>query len=409
MRVASSPWCRPGRTRAKASASQAGRGVALADAVGEAPAHPAQDPVRDRAADARVQGGEPVEVHVHDPDAGAVPVRLRDRDGEPVGDEERAGEPGERVAVDVRARGGPVLVDLAHQELHRGPAAVGDGRRRALDLGRGAVDAAHPRGEPHPRGAGGGRRRRGLRHVQPLVGVQEVAEGPAGHRRRRLQPEQLSQRGVREHDAPGGLDHDGVGQRRRRAARSAPRSRAGRRPPAASRRRRAGRAAGARPPGAARSPRPRAVRRRAGGGGRRGSGAASAAAAGDPRRCPRPCRARTGRRARASRAPRAAGRGARPRRGWRRRSPRRRPRAGRRPPPARRAGGTAGPSGAACPSPRAARWGGGSLRSSGCSQADRGAARGAARRPGSGPGRSPARGPGRSRSRRRRLWNEGSA
>ena len=213
MRVASSPWCRPGEDEDEGVGLEPGGGVALAHAVGEAAGHAAQHTVGQGTAQARVERGEAVDVHVHDAHAGPVAVGLRDGDGETVGEEEGAREAGERVAVHVVGRGRPVVHDLAHQDLHRGPAAVGDGRGGALDLGGRAVGAAHAGRETD---AGGARRRgarRRLRHLEPLVGVEEVGQRAAGHRGRGLQPEQLPQRGVGEDDAPGGLDHDGVGGR----------------------------------------------------------------------------------------------------------------------------------------------------------------------------------------------------
>jgi hypothetical protein len=190
---------------------QTGGGVPLADAIKEPAGHDPQHAVRDGPAQPGIRGREAVHVDVHDADAGPVAVRLRDRDGEPVGQKERAREPRERVAVDVVRGGRAVIHDLVHQDLHGGPSAVRDRRRRALHLGGRAVDPPHAGREPDPGRPRRGRARRRLSHLAPLVRVEEVGEGAAGDRGRGLQPEQLAQGRVREDDAAGRLHHDRLG------------------------------------------------------------------------------------------------------------------------------------------------------------------------------------------------------
>ena len=184
--------------------------VALAHAVEQAARDRAQQPVGERPSELRVERAEVVEVDVHQADPRAVSVRLRDRHRKPVGRDQSAGEARERVAVDVALGGRPLVAHFAHQELDRGPPAIGDDRRGALHLGRRAVGAPQPRDEPHAGRAG--RRSAGGRagDVRPLVGMDEIAERPAGDRGRGLQPEQAPQRRVREHHAARGLDHDRV-------------------------------------------------------------------------------------------------------------------------------------------------------------------------------------------------------
>ena len=191
------------------------RGVALAHAVQQPSRDRAQQAVGDRAAEPRVELAEVVEVDVHQTDARAVAVGLRDRHRQPVRGDERARQAGERIAVDVALRRRPLVLHLAQQELHRGPAAVGHDAGGAFHLGGRAVGAPEPRDEPHARGSGRVGASGGARDLGALVGMHEIAERAARDRGRGRQPQQPAQRRVGEHHAARGLDHDRVGRRGR--------------------------------------------------------------------------------------------------------------------------------------------------------------------------------------------------
>ena len=126
-----------------------------------------------------------------------------------------------------------------------------------------AVEPSARRRRVASRHAGRARRRRvrrRLRHLDPLVGVEEVGQRAAGHRRRKAAGRAASaapDSRRRRARTPRPRSRRGP---TRRAARTAPRSRGGPRPRGASRPGPAGRAAAARPRVAARSPRPRARR-----------------------------------------------------------------------------------------------------------------------------------------------------
>ena len=191
---------------------EAARGVAHPHAVGDPPRRRAQDAVAERAPQPAVDLREPVEVDVEDAHPGPVAVGLRDRHGQAVGDEHGAREPGHRVVVGV-ADQDAVVGGLAEEDLDRLPAPVGDRGRGPLDLGGRPVGAAQPGREPPPAASRLRRAGERPRRLRPLVGVEEVGEGAAGHRHARLQAEEPAQGRVGEDDPAGGLDQDRVGGR----------------------------------------------------------------------------------------------------------------------------------------------------------------------------------------------------
>jgi hypothetical protein len=189
--------------------------VSLAHAVAETPGDAAQHPVAERCAEPGVERREAVQVDVDHPDAGTVTVGLGDGHGEAVRDEQRAREAGEGVAVDVAARGGPLVHHLLHQHLQGGTPAVDDGGHDPLDLSERPVGPAQAGREAGAAVAGGLRPRDDASGLRTLVRMDEVDERAPRHRNRGLQAQEPPERGVGECDPPRDLDHERVGDGRR--------------------------------------------------------------------------------------------------------------------------------------------------------------------------------------------------